>query len=102
MQRKIVFPQASMQTRHSNVCAHRTACALTTALFCLAFASGFSASKNAPTYSSKAFLHPIKYLSGDKLKGRGDGTPGLEAAARYIAHQFKRDGLQPAGDNGSY
>src|ERR1051326_3664550 len=54
------------------------------------------------TYTSKEFLQPIKYLASDNLKGRGDGTPELEKAARYIERRFKKYGLQPGGDNGSY
>lgn len=44
----------------------------------------------------------IAYLASDKLKGRGTGTPEELKAARYIARQFKKIGLQPKGDNGSY
>ena len=53
-------------------------------------------------YTPEAFLGPIKYLSSDALKGRGDGTPELDQAADYIAQHFKQDGLRPAGDNGTY
>lgn len=53
-------------------------------------------------FSSQEFLAPIKYLSSDRLKGRGNGTPELNEAAGYIAAHFKRDGLEPAGDHGTY
>jgi hypothetical protein len=42
-----------------------------------------------------ALLGHIKFLSADDLKGRGNGTEGLERAADYIAEQFKAAGLQP-------
>ena len=42
-----------------------------------------------------ALLGHIKFLSADELKGRGNGTEGLERAADYIAEQFKAAGLQP-------
>jgi hypothetical protein len=46
-----------------------------------------------------ALLDHIKFLAADELKGRGNGTDGLERAADYIAEQFKSAGLQPgAGD----
>jgi len=53
-------------------------------------------------YSSKEFLQPIVYLASDKLKGRGDGTKELDEAAAYLAKRFRKFGLRPAGDQGSY
>jgi hypothetical protein len=47
-------------------------------------------------------LRHIRFLASDKLGGRGNGTPGLEEAARYIAGHFRNLGLEPAGDNGTY
>lgn len=44
----------------------------------------------------------VKYLSDDKLEGRGTGQRGGDMAADYIAAQFKSYGLAPAGDNGTY
>src|ERR1700680_379702 len=55
-----------------------------------------------PAYTSEEFLKPIKYLAGDELEGRGDGTPELDKAAGYLARRFKEYTLQPAGDHGSY
>ncbi len=44
----------------------------------------------------------VKYLSDDKLEGRGTGQKGGDMAADWIAEQFKGYGLAPAGDSGSY
>jgi Zn-dependent M28 family amino/carboxypeptidase len=44
----------------------------------------------------------VRFLSLDLLEGRGPGTRGGEIAAEYIATQFALDGLEPAGDDGSY
>ena len=44
----------------------------------------------------------VRFLSSDLLEGRGPGTRGAEIAADYIATQFALDGLEPAGDGGSY
>lgn len=44
----------------------------------------------------------VRFLSLDLLEGRGPGKRGAEIAAEYIATQFALDGLQPAGDNGTY
>src|SRR5436190_1674405 len=50
----------------------------------------------------RAYLDHIKYLSSDELEGRGDGAPGLEKAADYIAAGFRASGLEPAGENGTF
>lgn len=51
---------------------------------------------------SGAYLSHIKYLASDELEGRGDGAPGLEKAAEYIAKNFRASGLEPAGDSGTF
>src|SRR2546423_15092939 len=51
---------------------------------------------------SRAYLNHIKYLASDELEGRGDGAPGLEKAADYIATSFHASGLEPAGENGTF
>jgi hypothetical protein len=40
----------------------------------------------------------VRRLADPELAGRGLGTPGLDAAAEYIAEQFRAAGLEPAGD----
>jgi Zn-dependent M28 family amino/carboxypeptidase len=44
----------------------------------------------------------LEFLADDALEGRKPGTRGGVTAAKYIAAQFERLGLQPAGDSGSY
>jgi hypothetical protein len=44
----------------------------------------------------------MEFLASDVLEGRGTGTRGGEIAAKYIAAQFERLGLEPAGDSGSW
>jgi Zn-dependent M28 family amino/carboxypeptidase len=44
----------------------------------------------------------VRFLSLDLLEGRGPGTRGDKLAAEYIATQFALNGLEPAGDGGSY
>ena len=39
----------------------------------------------------------VLYLADDKLEGRDTGTPGHRKAAEYVAAQFERAGLKPAG-----
>ncbi len=49
----------------------------------------------APVFSEKRMMKHIEYLASEELKGRGLGTPELDAAADYIADKFKEYGLQP-------
>ena len=44
----------------------------------------------------------VRFLASDLLEGRGPGKRGGELAADYIATEFALNGLQPAGDNGSF
>jgi TonB family protein len=44
----------------------------------------------------------VKYLASDALEGRGTGQKGGDAAADYIAAQFKSYGLKPASDTDTY
>jgi hypothetical protein len=40
------------------------------------------------------------YLADDLLEGRATGTRGYDLAARYVASQFARAGLEPGADGG--
>ena len=44
----------------------------------------------------------VSFLASDALQGRGTPSPGLDLAAEYIAAQFRRAGLEPAGDDGYF
>ena len=44
----------------------------------------------------------ISFLASDALEGRGTPSRGLEIASEYIAAQFRRAGLDPAGDDGYF
>src|SRR5882762_4292969 len=44
----------------------------------------------------------IKFLSDDRLEGRGTGARGGELAALYLASQLEALGLKGAGANGSF
>lgn len=46
-------------------------------------------------FDSARYLNHIKYLASSEMKGRATGSPELDRAARYIADQFRADGLQP-------
>ena len=44
----------------------------------------------------------LEFLADDALEGRAPGTRGGELAQKYIGSQFRRLGLAPAGDSGTY
>lgn len=52
--------------------------------------------------STSEFHAHLAFLSDDLLEGRGTATRGHEIAARYMAAQFERIGLEPGGDAGTY
>ncbi len=52
--------------------------------------------------SANVYRAHLDYLSDDLLEGRAPATRGGELAAKYVAAQFQRLGLEPAGDSGSY
>jgi hypothetical protein len=52
-------------------------------------------------FSAARMQHDIDVLADPSLEGRGLGTPGLDAAAGYIADQLRLAGLQPAVNGGS-
>jgi len=67
------------------------------------FAGGLLAQKShAPKIDPEHIRNAVKYLSSDALEGRGTGQKGGDAAANWIAEQFKSFGLKPAGANGTY
>jgi Zn-dependent M28 family amino/carboxypeptidase len=42
----------------------------------------------------------IEFLADDALQGRDTGSPGHKRAAEYVAAEFKKAGLEPAGTKG--
>jgi aminopeptidase N len=78
------------------------ALALTAAV---AFAATSLPAQTAPaTHSREAatILNDIRYLASDSLDGRLTGTPQNDSAAAYLARRFKRLGLRPGGDAGTF
>ncbi len=61
-----------------------------------------AATSHTPKIAAERIRQHVKYLSSDALEGRGTGQKGGDAAADYIAAQFKSYGLKPAGENGTY
>src|SRR5215207_2653717 len=61
-----------------------------------------AASRAAAAADSNTLRTHLDFLADDLLEGRRPGTRGAELAARYIAAQFQRVGLEPAGDSGTF
>jgi Zn-dependent M28 family amino/carboxypeptidase len=61
-----------------------------------------AATRVAAAADSNSLRAHLDFLADDALEGRRPGTRGGELAARYIAAQFQRLGLQPAGDSSTF
>lgn len=61
-----------------------------------------SVNKALDKVSAASYKAHVQYLADDKLLGRKPGTPGYQMAVEYVSAQFKKLGVQPAGENGSY
>ena len=76
------------------------------ALLILSIATAIVAQRTIRTTSSQISADRlrahIKFLSDDRLEGRGTGARGGELAALYIAEQFEAMGLKGAGAKGSF
>ncbi|MEK6563062.1 MAG: PA domain-containing protein, partial [Candidatus Binatota bacterium] len=53
-------------------------------------------------HASEEILRHVRYLASDGLMGRGVDNPGIDLARDYIAAEFKRYGLVPGGENGTF
>ena len=52
--------------------------------------------------SSASLRGHLSFIASDALEGRFTPSRGLDIAAEYIAAQFRRSGLEPAGDDGYF
>jgi Zn-dependent M28 family amino/carboxypeptidase len=75
----------------------------------LALAAAVALAQTAPTARQIAsrltdndLKADVSFLASDALEGRGTPSRGLDIAAEYIAAQFRRAGLEPAGDDGYF
>ncbi|HXG44155.1 MAG TPA: M28 family peptidase [Gemmatimonadales bacterium] len=59
-------------------------------------------SRLAGAASPASYRAHLEFLASDLLEGRGTATRGGLLAAQYIATQFQRLGLEPAGDSGYF
>ncbi|HEX2970636.1 MAG TPA: M28 family peptidase [Bacteroidales bacterium] len=58
--------------------------------------------KHFHSINSEEMMAWINKLCSPEFNGRLTGTPEFMASAEWVASEFKKWGLKPAGDNGSY
>ena len=56
----------------------------------------------AASIEPDGYLRRLGVIAHDSMGGRDTPSPGLEMTAAWIASEFERMGLAPAGDDGSY
>jgi hypothetical protein len=56
----------------------------------------------AATITPADIQRRINVIADDSMMGRNTPSPGLDQTAQYVAEQFRRFGLKPAGDNGTF
>jgi peptidase M28-like protein len=61
-----------------------------------------SARQAANSITAADVIKRIGILSDDSMLGRATPSPQLEQVARYVAGEFRRFGLKPGGDSGTY
>src|SRR5215472_15121196 len=81
----------------------RLVCGAVLLALCLTAAEPPAAWKPAlDRISAQSLRGHLSFLASDLLEGRGTPSRGLDLAAEYIAAQFRRAGLEPAGDDGYF
>jgi Zn-dependent M28 family amino/carboxypeptidase len=55
-----------------------------------------------PALSAERIKAAVAHLASDRLEGRGPGTRGEALTTEYLAEEFKKAGLKPAGERGTY
>lgn len=56
----------------------------------------------SPEITEADLRSEVGYLASEELEGRLTGTPGAQKAAAYIADEFRKAGVQPLGQDGTY
>lgn len=80
--------------------------AIALAIACTVAAAPTTALADAGTLTARISADSLRghlsFLSSDLLEGRGTPSRGQDLAAEYIAAQFRRAGLEAAGDDGYF
>jgi len=68
----------------------------------LAAVSLGTAADPVPELSAERIKAAVAFLASDRLEGRGPGTRGEFLTTEYLADEFKKAGLKPLGNRGTY
>jgi hypothetical protein len=55
-----------------------------------------------PNDATRRWWRYVTALANDNMEGRDTGSPAYQRAARYVAAEFERIGIQPAGEHGYF
>lgn len=70
--------------------------------FALCFAVFTTSLTAAEPISAARIKADVEYLASDRLEGRGPGTRGEDLTIAHLAAEFKKAGVLPKGENGTY
>jgi Zn-dependent M28 family amino/carboxypeptidase len=73
---------------------------LTLAGLLILASAAFGAGESLP--DAARLLGWVRDLAAPAMDGRAAGTPGADRAAQYLGDHFRRIGLRPLGENGTY
>src|SRR5690349_11390968 len=57
---------------------------------------------SSPAITASDLRRQVSTLASDAMRGRATGSPEAMEAARYLAAELKRMGVEPGGDSGTY
>jgi len=61
-----------------------------------------AARRAAESITASTYRERVAVIAHDSMRGRDNPSPGLDATAEWVAAEFRRIGLRPGGDAGSY
>ncbi|MFC1659873.1 M28 family peptidase [Gemmatimonadota bacterium] len=76
-----------------------TALALPGVVSCQA---GVTLEEAVASINEEDFLNKVLVIAHDSMMGRANPSPGLDMTAQYVADEFRRYGLEPGGDDGTF
>lgn len=71
-------------------------------LLALCLLGSITAATGIHPYDGQRWWTHVRYLADDNMQGRETGSAGYLDAARYVAAEFERAGLAPAGTEGFF
>src|ERR1700678_2694399 len=66
------------------------------------FLLSISLAATAPNDATRRWWQYITALANDGMEGRDTGRPAYQRGARYVAAEFEKSGLKPAGEKGYF